>query len=71
MRQAEAERLILNEWDRWWRERGETRAATGNDGFMFYLELEKKNDPALDFTCRGDKWQTVHGWLLNARKVID
>ena len=69
--QADAKPLILREWDLWWRGRGEARDATGNDGFTFYCELEGKNHPALNFRDRDDKWQTVHCWLLESRRVND
>ena len=69
---ADAEQLIIEEFDRWWSEREKTGEATGTDGFIFYTALEGKDHPALDFRHRGgDKWQTVHGWLRRVGRVKD
>ena len=32
---------------------------------IFYQHLVNAGDPALDSRTQGDKWQTVHGWLLS------
>jgi hypothetical protein len=36
--------------------------------FYSYLKRERP-DLLLDFQTPGDKWQTVHAWLLSARRV--
>lgn len=43
--------------------------ADAEGGFIFYSWLRKEHPEVLAFRARGDKWQTVHGWLLNARLV--
>ena len=63
MKQAEAEQLIFIAWERWLEEHPEITKPSGNDAFRFFLQLDKREDPALNFRCRGDKWQTVHAWL--------
>ena len=68
--QADAKQLILDEFDRWWSEKkGKPGEATGNDGFAFYVALEGKNHPALNFHNGGDKWQEVHAWLRRSGRV--
>ena len=36
--------------------------------FFDYLQQER-SDLLLDFKSSGDKWPTIHAWLLAARKV--
>ena len=41
-------------------------------GILFFTHLqEKRADPLLDITTAGDKWQTVHAWLVHERRVKD
>src|SRR5258707_14768918 len=70
MKKDDAQRSIIQEWDVW--------AAsylvpgvqtTGADGLLFFGHLQKHRPGLLNFRNRGDKWQTVHGWLLRANKV--
>jgi hypothetical protein len=37
-------------------------------GMMFFTYLQREKPQLLDFRSKGDKWQTVHGWLL--REVV-
>ncbi len=71
MRQSEAKLLVRSEWSRWLRQHPEITAPTGNYAFAFYNHLVKTNSPALTFRNRGDKWQPVHGWLLEMGLVKD
>ena len=71
IKQSEAKKKIYSKWKRWLRDHPGKTEPDGNDAFLFYLELEGREDPALDFRCKGDKWQTVHAWLLNRRLVKD
>jgi hypothetical protein len=68
----QAKDKILREWDRWiGRQPGVDRPA-GRDGFQFFLELQSKRSPALDFDAGSiDRWLIVHNWLLAAGKVSD
>ena len=43
----------------------------GMDGLMFFADVHRNNPRVLEFRDRGDKWQTVHAWLLHARLVSD
>jgi hypothetical protein len=71
MRQQRARRLILREWDRWIQtQQIDSAGASGRDSLKFFLELQDVQSELLDFRTRGkDKWQIVHGWLLEARRV--
>ena len=71
MRQSEAKLLIRSEWSRWLKQRPKITAPNGNHAFIFYNHLVTINSPALRFRCRGDKWQTVHVWLLEMGLVKD
>ncbi|WP_426406986.1 hypothetical protein [Bradyrhizobium ganzhouense] len=66
----EARRQILIEWQR-------SATATpkpipnGMDGLTFLADLQRYRPDVLEFRDRGDKWQTVHGWLLWAGFLSD
>ena len=68
IRKDDAKDQILSEWPQWWIEnRGEKEHATGTDGFVFFGYLQSNKAHLLEFRNSGDKWQTVHGWLIRAR----
>ena len=67
MKQAEAERRILALWDCWVREE-KISNPKAMDALAFHGDLRSRDDPALDFQCRGDKWQYVQSWLRRAKK---
>jgi hypothetical protein len=71
MKQEAAKRLIIREWDRWVRRQPiDSTGASGRDSLKFFLELQDARSPLLDFQTRSrDKWQVVHAWLLEARRV--
>ena len=71
MKQEEAKRLIIREWDRWIQtQRIDAGGPTGRDSLKFFLELQDARSTLLDFQTRGrDKWQVVHAWLLQARRL--
>jgi len=64
----EAERrAVIREWDSWAAKNPE--AAKG-DPIIFFFHLQRERSDLLDFKSRGaDKWQMVHGWLSNERRV--
>ena len=70
MTQAEAERLIVRRYREW---SDETGTAIPNrqpeGGFVFFGWLSRHHPEALNFQCRGDKWQMVHIWLRKAGLV--
>jgi hypothetical protein len=63
--------MILREWDRWIQTEGiDSAGASGRDSLKFFLMLQDAQSELLDFRTRGkDKWQIIHGWLLEARRV--
>jgi hypothetical protein len=69
---SEAKASIIREWDKWAAKHvspGQT--ASGNDGMIFYGYVRKEHPELLNFRESGDRWQTVHGWLLQEHKVKD
>ena len=70
MTQDEARRDILREWLAWVAANNVTNA-NGTHGFLFFGFLQKERGHLLTFKASGDKWQVVHGWLLQAQLVSD
>jgi len=73
MKQEEAKRLIIEEWDRWVQTQSmDSGKATGRESLKFFFELEDVRSVLLNFQTRGrDKWQIVHAWLLGAGRLSD
>ena len=72
MKVADAERQVVAEWYRWSASHlPKDRNPKGTDGLSFFAYLQTNCRDLLDFRCSGDKWQTVHGWLLLRRLVSD
>jgi hypothetical protein len=70
-RLEEARQRVLDAWDVWAPKNiAAGQAATGNIAFLFFNHLQQEQSPLLD-SIPNDKWQTMHGWLLNSRKVTD
>ena len=69
MRQEKAKHVALSAWKRCPDQYEEIGRPNGNDALLSYLELEKRRDQALRCRCRGDNWETVHVWLLEAGSV--
>jgi hypothetical protein len=60
----EEKRAVLREWDGWVKEH------PGSDPMLFYTHLQRARPDLLEFKSRGaDKWQRVHGWLLQSGRV--
>jgi hypothetical protein len=59
----EANRGVLEEWDRWWtaNRKSPDQTATGTNGSIFFGWLQQNRYDLLSFRGSGDKWQTVHG----------
>lgn len=68
--QADAKSRILSAWRTWVTE-NDIHNPTGREAMAFYSYLRNQHDHLLNFRDRGDKWQTVHSWLLSARLVSD
>ncbi|HEX5233122.1 MAG TPA: hypothetical protein VFW56_12855 [Bradyrhizobium sp.] len=73
MKQKEAKRLLIQEWDSWIKRQPiRTDKATGRDSLKFFFELQDTRSRLLKFSSRGrDKWQIVHAWLLGEDRVSD
>jgi len=73
MKQEEAKRLIIQEWDHWIQTQSmDSGKATGRDSLRFFFELQDVRSVLLDFhTRRRDKWQIVHAWLRGAGRLSD
>jgi hypothetical protein len=70
MKKEEAHRSVVHEWDDWAASNlGPDIQGTRTDGLAFFSYLQKHRPTLLNFRNRADKWQTVHGWLLRARKI--
>lgn len=70
MKKTEVKTRVLAARDRWRAsELGPDKRPTSNDGFAFFLRLENEHSELLNFRVVGDKWQTVHGWLLKTGKM--
>ena len=63
-----AQQTVIEAWNPW--ALRHPIKATGSDGMLFFDYLqEERSDLLLDFKSSGDKWLTIHAWLLAARKV--
>ena len=63
-----AQRAVIEEWNAWAKKHPDRTRIAG--GILFFNYLQKKRpDLLLDFRSSGDKWQTIHSWLLSERKV--
>jgi hypothetical protein len=68
MTQEEARPQIVREWKRW------KLSHAGRDGtamFIFFGTLQREQPHLLTFRYSGDKWQRVHGWLMNHEGTSD
>jgi hypothetical protein len=70
---GQAKVAIVREWDDWIRTQPLEGTATGRDALKFFLELKAGRSPTLlDYRSTSqDKWQVVHSWLLDERRVSD
>ena len=72
MRQAEAEFLVLHEWENWWANHPKhSERASGTDALEFFAYLVSKKRLLLDFRCEGSQWQIVRAWLLRKGLIND
>lgn len=73
MKQKEAKRLLIQEWDSWIKKQPiKGDKATGRDSLKFFFELQDTRSRLLKFSSRGrDKWHIVHAWLLYEDRVSD
>jgi hypothetical protein len=73
MRYREAKKLITEEWDRWIERQAINQGGpTARESLKFFIELQDTRSPLLDFRSRRrDRWQVVHRWLLEQKRVAD
>ena len=63
MKQEEARRRIFAAWEVWVQSNPQEDLLPGNHMLNFFAYLQTDRPELLAFRCRGEKWQTVHGWL--------
>ena len=68
MKRDQAKQSIVAEWDLWSASNKITNATAG-DKLKFYNFILKERPHLLDFKASGDKWQDVHSWLIQSRRV--
>jgi hypothetical protein len=73
MKQEEARRLLIEEWDEWIRTQPVAPdKATGRESLKFFLELKDARSALLKFQAKvRDKWPIIHRWLLDENRVSD
>jgi hypothetical protein len=68
MIKEDARRQILAQWPAW-AKANNVEQGTGRDALLFFNFIQDKRPDLLVFDGSDDKWQVVHGWLLNRRLV--
>ena len=63
-------RDIIHEWDNWAALHPDD-LISASAGTFFFAHLQQKKPELLNLRPSGDKWQTVHGWLLREGRVRD
>jgi hypothetical protein len=66
MKQEEARRAVLSEYDRWAKKHPNDASMMG--GFLFFRYLQEERSDLLDFRAVGNKWKIVHGWFRDRLK---
>jgi hypothetical protein len=59
---------IIKQWDAWAKRYPTDAKVSGGAPLYSYLKRERP-DLLFEFKMLGDKWQTIHAWLLSARRV--
>ena len=63
---------VIREWDAWAATNMRPdEEASGDHGFVFYVDMTLARRDLLMFRTHVDPWQTIHGWLLQEGKVND
>ena len=63
MLQKEAKALILKEW-----EKQPFNKRSDDDMFFFFCKIQSTKPSLVIFKTKGDPWQTVHCWLIEAER---
>jgi hypothetical protein len=74
MSKQDAKAAVLNLYPSWARANGfdpdpiwSGNRISGTDAMLFYSFIQKEHPDFLSFRDSGDRWQTVHSWLIEAR----
>jgi hypothetical protein len=70
MTNEDARKQILAQWPAWAKVNN-VEQGTRLDALVFFSFNQDKRPDLLRFGGSDDKWQLVHGWLLNGRLVSD
>jgi len=70
MMREDARRQVVALWPAW-AKANNVEKGTGSDALLFFNFLQDKRPDLLAFEGSGDKWQAVHGWLINGHLVTD
>jgi hypothetical protein len=68
MSKEQARRAVLSEFDSWAKKHPNQASMMG--GFLFFRYLQAEKSDLLEFRAVGNKWQIVHGWILDAVEKI-
>jgi hypothetical protein len=68
MTKEDARIQIVAQWPKW-AKANKVEQGTGRDALLFFNFIQDKRPDLLAFRSSGDKWQAVHGWLLNGRLI--
>ncbi len=69
-RQDQAKEETLRLWPEWAQENNvPVEGAEGEHGIRFYNFLGEHHPDCLRFQYNGDRWQVVHGWLMNSFRM--
>ena len=71
MKQDDARRIVVTEFDVWVKREGFKGKPTTTDAFGFFGYLTSANHPALQFRYTGDKWPKVKRWLYQEVRIKD
>ena len=71
MKQDDARRIVVTEFDAWVKREGFKGKPTTTNAFGFFGYLTSANHPALQFRCTGDKWLRVKTWLYQEGRIQD
>jgi len=70
MLKADAKRQVLQLFRQWAAVEGKPIPYDNPEGGLaFYYWIQRNHSDVLSFRSAGDKWQVVHGWLLQAGLV--
>lgn len=70
MTKEDARIKIVAQWPKW-AKANNVEQGTGGDAMLFFNFIQDKRPDLLTFRSSDDKWQVVHGWLLNGRLISD